>query len=75
MARKARFVIPGHAMHVLVHGHNQQIIFVNELDCKRYLSKSEAFKFKYCKSLALSFVFLGDWHSFSTIHSTLLDSN
>ncbi|MEY3831158.1 MAG: hypothetical protein RJA82_105, partial [Pseudomonadota bacterium] len=24
MARKARFVIPGHAMHVLVHGHNQQ---------------------------------------------------
>ncbi|NBP93390.1 MAG: transposase, partial [Burkholderiaceae bacterium] len=35
--RKARFVIPGHAMHVLVHGHNQQIIFVNELDCKRYL--------------------------------------
>ena len=37
MARKARFVIPGHAMHVLVHGHNQQTIFVNELDCKHYL--------------------------------------
>ena len=37
MARKARFVIPGQAMHVLVRGHNQQTIFANELDCKHYL--------------------------------------
>lgn len=37
MARKARFVIPGQAMHVLVCGHNQQTIFAKELDYKHYL--------------------------------------
>jgi putative transposase len=37
MARKARFVIPGQAMHVLVRGHNQQTIFAKELDYKHYL--------------------------------------
>ncbi len=37
MARKARFVIPGEAMHVLVRGHNHQNIFVTEIDYKNYL--------------------------------------
>lgn len=37
MARKARFVIPGQAMHILVRGHNQQTIFSKELDYKYYL--------------------------------------
>jgi len=37
MARKARFVIPGQAMHILVRGHNQQTIFAKELDYKHYL--------------------------------------
>ena len=37
MARKARFVIPGQATHVLVRGHNQQTIFSSELDYKYYL--------------------------------------
>lgn len=37
MARKARLVIVGQAMHVLVRGHNRQIIFANDADCRIYL--------------------------------------
>jgi len=37
MARKARLVIAGQAMHLLVRGHNQQIIFNDDTDCRIYL--------------------------------------
>jgi putative transposase len=37
MARKARLVIAGQAMHLLVRGHNRQTIFSNDADCRIYL--------------------------------------
>ena len=37
MARKARLVIVGQAMHLLVRGHNRQIIFNDDTDCRIYL--------------------------------------
>ncbi|NDH56106.1 MAG: transposase, partial [Burkholderiaceae bacterium] len=37
MARKARLVIAGQAMHLLVRGHNRQIIFNDDADCRIYL--------------------------------------
>lgn len=37
MARKARLVIAGQAMHLLVRGHNRQIIFSNDAACRVYL--------------------------------------
>ena len=37
MARKARLVIVGQAMHLLVRGHNRQIIFSHDADCRIYL--------------------------------------
>ncbi len=37
MARKARLVIAGQAMHILVRGHHRQTIFSNDVDCRIYL--------------------------------------
>lgn len=37
MARKARLVIAGQAMHILARGHNRQIIFTTDDDCRVYL--------------------------------------
>jgi len=37
MARQARTVIPGQAMHVMVRGNNREILFYNEADRKAYL--------------------------------------
>ncbi|OZA03507.1 MAG: transposase [Polynucleobacter sp. 24-46-87] len=37
MARQARIIIPGQAMHVLVRGNNRETIFLNEEDRRRYL--------------------------------------
>ena len=37
MARQARTIIPGQAMHVLVRGNNREILFFNEVDRRQYL--------------------------------------
>ena len=38
MARQARTVIPGQAMHVMVRGNNREILFFNEVDRRVYLN-------------------------------------
>ena len=37
MARQARIIIPGQAMHVMVRGNNRETIFLNEEDRRQYL--------------------------------------
>ncbi|OYY48031.1 MAG: transposase, partial [Polynucleobacter sp. 24-46-87] len=37
MARQARTIIPGQAMHVLVRGNNRETIFLNGEDRRQYL--------------------------------------
>lgn len=37
MARQARTIIPGQAMHVMVRGNNREILFFNQADRRRYL--------------------------------------
>lgn len=37
MARQARTIIPGQAMHVMVRGNNREVLFFNDADRRIYL--------------------------------------
>ena len=51
MARQARTVIPGQAMHVMVRGNNRETIFFGPEDRRIYLEKIEAMEKKLLESL------------------------
>ena len=48
MARQARTIIPGQAMHVMVRGNNREMLFFNDADRRIYLDWFDA---QSCSSL------------------------
>ena len=37
MPRFGRVVLPGYPHHIIQRGHNRQVVFAEEADCRRYL--------------------------------------